>query len=162
QEKTDGNPFFVNQFLQELFEDNLIVFDPSDARWSWDLGAIGSKGYTDNVVDFMVGKLNRLPLVTQDALKGLACLGNSAKASRLATVQGTPEEQLHSDLWDALRLELIIRSDDSYRFVHDRVQEAAYSLVSEEQRAHAHLRIGRLLVRHIEPGEREEAVFEVV
>ena len=95
-------------------------------------------------------------------MKGLACLGNSAEASTLATVQGTSEEQLHADLWDALRLELIVRAEDSYRFVHDRVQEAAYSLVSEEQRAPAHLRIGRLLAGQIEPDQREEAVFEIV
>src|SRR6185295_16426972 len=97
-----------------------------------------------------------------EALKELACLGNSAKASTLATVQGTPEEQLHSDLWEALRLELIVRSEDGYRFMHDRVQEAAYSLVPEEQRGHAHLRIGRLLAWHSEPEQREEAVFEIV
>src|SRR4029077_10248335 len=57
---------------------------------------------------------------------------------------------------------LIVRAEDSYRFVHDRVQEAAYSLVSEEQRALAHLRIGRLLAGQIEPARREEAVFEIV
>jgi PAS domain S-box-containing protein len=161
-EKTAGNPFFVNQFLQELLEDDLIAFEPRDARWRWDLGAIRAKGHTDNVIDYMVGKLSRLPLITQEALKGLACLGHSAKVSTLATVQGTPEKQLHADLWEALRLELIVRSDDLYRFVHDRVQEAAYSLVSEEQRAQAHLRIGRLLASHIEPEQREEAVFEIV
>src|SRR6266850_1473330 len=161
-ETTAGNPFFVNQFLQELLKDDLIAFEPSDARWRWDLGAIRSKGYTDNVVDFMIGKLSRLPIITQGALKGLACLGNGAKASTLATVHGTQEEQLHSDLWEALRLELIVRAEDSYRFVHDRVQEAAYSLVPEEQRAPAHLRIGRLLARQVEPDQREEAVFEIV
>ena len=77
-------------------------------------------------------------------------------------VHGASEEQLHSDLWEALRLELIVRSDDSYRFVHDRVQEAAYSLIPEEQRAAAHLRIGRLLTTQIAPDKREEAVFEIV
>jgi PAS domain S-box-containing protein len=161
-EKTDGNPFFVIQFLSAMVEEELLTFDHGAGRWSWDLTRIHAKGYTDNVVDLMVGKLSRLPLITQEALKGLACLGNSAKASTLATVQGTPEKQLHSDLWEALRLELIDRSDDLYRFVHDRVQEAAYSLVSEEQRAQAHLRIGRLLASHIEPEQREEAVFEIV
>src|SRR5262245_28897220 len=70
-EKTAGNPFFANQFFQELLEDDLIVFEPRDARWHWDLETIQSKGYTDNVVDFMVGKLSRLPLITQEALKGM-------------------------------------------------------------------------------------------
>src|SRR5262245_15097546 len=78
-DKTAGNPFFVNQFLRELVEDDLIVFEPGDASWRWDLDAIRSKGYTDNVVDFMVRKLSRLPVITQTALTGLACLGNRAK-----------------------------------------------------------------------------------
>src|SRR5262249_16629316 len=121
-EKTAGNPFFVDQFLQQLLADNLIVFAPGDASWRSDLDVIRSRQYTDNVVDFMVGKLGRLPAVTREALKGLACLGNSAKVSTLAKVQGTSEEQLHADLWEALRLVLIVRSEDSYRFVHDRVQ----------------------------------------
>src|SRR6185436_15939906 len=161
-EKTAGNAFFANQFLQELFADDLITFDADDGGWRWDLGPIRSKGYTQNVVDLMVGKLSRLPRATQEALSMLACLGNTASTSTLALVHGTSEEQLHSDLWDALLLELIIHSDDSYRFVHDRVQEAAYSLIPQRQRAPEHLRIGRLATTQIVPASREDAVFEIV
>jgi len=161
-EKTGGNPFFANQFLQELVEGDLIRFEPRNASWRWDLGPIKAKSYTDNVVDLMVGKLSRLPLTAQEALKALAYLGNRADTSTLAIVHGTSEEQVHSDLWEALRLELIVRSDDSYRFVHDRVQEAAYSLVPEEQRAARHLRIGRLLTTHTAADTREDTLFEIV
>src|SRR6202035_110907 len=72
------------------------------------------------------------------------------------------EEQVHADLWEAVRLELIQRSDGSYKFVHDRIHEAAYSLVPEELRGEAHLRIGRLLAAHTPPEKREEAIFEIV
>ena len=87
--------------------------------------SIQAKGYTDNVVDLMVGKLNRLPVETQKALQEFACLGNSAEIATLSIVHGTSEEEVHSDLWEAVRLEFIVRLEGSYRFVHDRVQEAA-------------------------------------
>lgn len=161
-EKTAGNPFFANQLLQELVEDGLVAFDSGQMSWLWNLDSIQAKGYTENVVDLMVGKLSRLPPTTQEALNALACLGNTADASTLAVIHGTSEEQLHSQLWEALRLELIVHSKDSYRFVHDRVQEGAYSLVPVEQRAPQHLRIGRLLARQIVSDQREEAVFEIV
>jgi PAS domain S-box-containing protein len=161
-EKTAGNPFFANQFLQELVTGEFITFDADRGSWRWDLGPIRAKGYTDNVVDLMVAKLSRLPHATQQALKGLACLGHHAKAATLATVQEASAEQLHADLWEALCLELIVRSEDSYRFVHDRVQEAAYSLIPEASRADAHLRIGRLLVARTSPQEREETIFDIV
>src|SRR5262249_39562784 len=144
----------ANQFLQELVEDDLVTFNTDAGGWHWDLALIRSRGYTDNVIDLMVGKLSRLPLATQDALKDLAWLGNKADTCTLAMVHDVSEEQLHSDLWEALRLELLVRSDDSYRFAHDRVQEAAYALIPEERRALGHLRIGRLLTAKIPPGER--------
>ena len=75
-EKTAGNPFFVIQFLYALAEEQLLAFDHDAARWTWDLERIRAKGYTDNVVDLMVGKLTRLPANTQKALQLLACLGN--------------------------------------------------------------------------------------
>jgi len=161
-EKTGGNPFFAIQFIHTLADEGLITFDHTNARWSWDLKQIHAKGYTDNVVDLMVGKLNRLPVTTQETLKDLACLGNVAKTTTLSIVHGTSEEVVHSDLWEALRPELIVRSENSYSFAHDRVHEATYSLIPYELRAEAHLRIGRLLAAHTPPDKREEAIFEIV
>jgi predicted ATPase len=161
-EKTAGNPFFAIQFITALAEEALIAFDHGDARWSWDLTRIQAKGYTDNVADLMVGKLNRLPMETQNALQEFACLGNSAEIAALTAVHGTSEEELHSDLWEAVRLEFIVRLEDSYRFIHDRVQEAAYSLIPELLRAESHLRIGRLLAAHTPPERLEEAIFAIV
>ena len=162
REKTGGNPFFVIQFIAALADEGLLTFDHEAARWSWDLERIHAKGYTANVVDLMAGKLNRLPVATQKALQQFACLGNSADTTTLALVRGTSEEQVHADLWEAVRLELIERLDGAYRFVHDRVQEAAYSLIPEPSRADAHLRIGRLLAAHTPPEKREEVIFEIV
>ncbi len=161
-DKTGGNPFFVIQFLSDLADEGLLAFHHDAARWSWDVGRIHAKGYTANVVDLMVAKLTRLPLVTQEALQQLACLGNSADLTTLAPVRGTSEEQVDADLWEAVRLEIIERLDGAYRFVHDRVQEAAYSLIPARSRADAHLRIGRLLAAHTPKDEREEAIFEIV
>jgi len=160
--KTAGNPLFAIQFLTALAEEGLVTFDHSKGRWSWDLPHIQAKGYTDNVADLMVGKLNRLPIETQKALQEFACLGNSAKIAALSAVHGTSEQKLHSDLWEAVRQEFIARLEDSYRFIHDRVQEAAYSLIPEELRADTHLRLGRLLAAHTPPEKREERIFEIV
>jgi PAS domain S-box-containing protein len=161
-EKTGGNPFFAIQFVSSLAEEGMLVFDHDAARWSWDLDRIHAKGYTDNVVDLMVGKLTRLPAETQNALQLLACLGNSAEVTMLSIVLERSEEQVHLALWPAVHQELVERLAGAYRFAHDRVQEAAYSLVPNELRGEAHLRIGRLLAAHIPPEKREEAIFDIV
>jgi predicted ATPase/signal transduction histidine kinase len=161
-QKTGGNPFFAIQFISALAEEGLLAFDHGGGSWSWDPDRIHAKGYTDNVVELMVGKLNRLPLQTQKALQEFACLGNSTEISTLSIVHGTSEEEVHSDLWEAVRLEFIVRSKSSYKFVHDRIQEAAYSLIPEEQRAEAYLRIGRRLAADTSPEKREETIFEIV
>jgi PAS domain S-box-containing protein len=161
-EKTGGNPFFVIQFISTLVEEGLLLFDHDAARWRWELDHLHSKGYTDNVVDLMVGKLTRLPLKTQAALQQLACLGNFADITILSIVLEKSSGDVRSDLWDAVRLELVEHLEGSYKFIHDRVQEAAYSLIPERLRAEAHLRIGRLLAAHAPAEKREEAIFELV
>ena len=161
-EKTGGNPFFTSQFLTALADEKLLVFDSGAAAWRWDLAGIRAKGYTDNVVDLMAGKLSRLPHVTQEVLGQLACLGNVAEIGTMAFVQGKSEEQIHAALWEAVRAGLVFRLDSVYTFLHDRVQEAAYGLTPETERAAVHLRIGRLLVSRTSPQETEGKIFEVV
>ena len=162
QEKTGGNPFFAIQFLSALADEGLLIFDHGVGRWFWELTRIQAKGYTDNVVDLMVRKLTRLPTETRQAVEEFACLGNSAEFTTLAIVYGTSAAEVHASLWEAVRLEFILRLEDSYQFAHDRIQEAAYSLIPEKSRASAHLRIGRTLMTHIPVEKREEAIFEIV
>jgi predicted ATPase/signal transduction histidine kinase len=161
-QKTTGNPFFAIQFISTLADEGLLTFDYGEGRWVWDPRRIHAKGFTDNVVELMVGKLNRLPVQTQKALQQFACMGNSAEFEMLQMVYEGSIEDLHDHLWEAVRSGLIFRTDDSYRFLHDRVQEAAYSLIPQEMRAEAHLRIGLLLAAHTPPVKREEAIFEIV
>ncbi len=161
-EKTAGNPFFTNQFVSSLADEGMLVFDHAAARWSWDLERIHAKGYTDNVVDLMVGKLTRLQAETQQALQQLACLGNSAETAMLSIVLGSSEGKVHAALSPAVRQELVERTLDAYRFVHDRVLEAAYTLIPEGERAAEHLRIGRLLAAQTPPEAIAEHVFEIV
>src|SRR4029077_15880809 len=139
-EKTAGNPFFAILFITALADEGLLIFDYGVGQWCWDLNRICAKGYTDNVVELMVAKLNRLPVETQKALQQLASLGNSATFAVL-TIVYEGSNDVHSDLHEAVRAGLVLRSGDSYRFLHDRVQEAAYSLIAEKSRTEAHLRI---------------------
>jgi PAS domain S-box-containing protein len=156
-EKTGGNPFFANRFIASLAEEGMLTFDHDAACWSWDLGRIRAKGYTDNLVDLMVVKLTRLTAATQKAVQHLACLGNGAAVGTLSLVYGTTETEIHSLLDEAVRAELLERRKDSYHFIHDRIQEAAYLLVPESVRPAAHLRIGRLLAANTPPEQREGA-----
>jgi PAS domain S-box-containing protein len=161
-EKTGGNPFFAIQFLHTLADEGLLAFDHAQARWSWDVDRIHAKRYTDNVVDLMVAKLDRLPAHTVAALRQLACVGASAEFALLTTVCQVSLEALHERLWEAVRAGLVVRSEFAYAFQHDRIQEAAYSLIPEGERAEAHLRIGRLLREHTPPDKGEDIVFEMV
>ena len=162
EEKTAGNPFFTNQFLTALAEEALLAVDPGQGRWVWDLERIRATGYTDNVVELMVGKVRRLPSATRVALRQLSCLGASAPVSTLTLVHGGTEEALNAALFEAVRAGLLLRQEGSYRFLHDRVQEAAYALIPEDERPAAHLATGRLLAATTPPEAIEEHVFEIV
>ena len=161
-EKTDGNPFFVVQFLHALADEGLLHFDHEAASWCWELNPIHAKGFTENVVDLMVGRLTRLPPDTHKALQHFACLGIFAKIKMLSIILQASEGRVHAVLWAAARNGLVERQGDSYRFVHDRIREAAYSLIAKSLRVEIHLLIGRLLVTQTPRDKREEAIFEIV
>ena len=155
-----GNPFFTVQYLRELVEAGLIAFDADEGAWIWDEEQISAKGYTENVVELMTKRLNRLSTDALEAAKQLACLGTSADIGLLAILAGRNEGELHSTLAESTLLGLVQRRDNVYRFVHDRVQEAAYSLIPDEERAPRHLRIGRLLASN--PQSIHESIFDIV
>ena len=160
-DKTAGNPFFTIQFLTTLGEEGLLAFDHGKACWFWDLDRIRAKGFTDNVVALMLRKLNRLPPETRAALRLLACLGNATTATVTLAYDGD-EEALHAALWAAVRAGLVFRHAGAYRFLHDRVQEAAYALLPTSEQQAEHLRIGRLLAARTAPEALEANVFEIV
>ena len=161
QAKTGGNPFFAIQFFMALAEEGLLSFNPVAQAWEWDINRIRAKSYTDNVVDLVAGKLKRFAVVTQEALKQFACLGNVADVATLIQVHGQTEEALNTALWEAVLAGLVFRADNAYKFLHDRIQQAAYSLIPEEQRAEVHLRIGRVLLASMTTDQLSEHLFEV-
>ncbi len=161
-DKTSGNPFFTRQFLTTLAEEKLLHFDVNQGAWRWNLPRIQAKGYTDNVVDLMVGKLARLPQDTQDALAQFACLGNAADVATLGIVLGRSAQAVHALLWEAERAGLLYLQEETYTFLHGRVQEAAYLLIPETSRTRTHLNIGRLLTSRLPPEAIADRIFEVV
>jgi PAS domain S-box-containing protein len=161
-EKTGGNPFFLKQFLSGLNEEGAVAFDASARRWSWDADTIRRKQYTANVAELMVNKIGQLPEETRVAMQQLACLGSSATTATLAIVLATSEHHVDAMLWEATRREFLEHTEQSYRFIHDRVLEAAYSLIPPEYRAETHLQIGRLLVSQTTAEQREEIIFDIV
>ena len=160
-EKTGGNPFFAILFFTALAEEGLLTFDAVATAWEWDIDRIRTKSYTDNVVDLMVGKLRKFRGPTQEALKHLACVGNVADIATLKLVYGETEEAMHAALWEAVCAGLVLHLDSSYKFMHDRIQQAAYLLIPQENRAEVHLRIGRVLLRSMTKDELAEHLFDV-
>jgi len=188
--QTKGNPFFATQFLKFLQIDGLISFDVSSAYWQCDIARVTALALTDDVVEFMAIKLQKLPANTQDVLKLAACIGNQFDLATLAVVREKSQAETADELWQALQEGLIIpinevykffqdsessevakTSDLSvpYKFLHDRVQQAAYSLIPEFQKQSTHLKIGQLLLRKGGHGgaaptaeEREEKIFDLV
>jgi len=159
--KTAGNPFFVIQFLTALVEEHLVEFNTHKMAWQWDLTQIHTRGFTDNVVELMAGKLKRFSATTQEVLKQLACLGNAAEITTLTLVYGKTEEVMHAALWEAVQAGLVFRQGVTYKFLHDRIEQAAYTLIPTKHRAEVHLRIGRVLLASMTADELAEHLFDV-
>jgi predicted ATPase len=160
-EKTGGNPFFAIQFLTALNEDRLLAFDPVAPAWRWDIDRIRARSYTDNVADLVVEKMKRLSAPAQEAMKQLACLGNVVEIATMTLVLRETEEAMHTALWEAVYAGLVLRQESAYTFLHDRIQQAAYSLIPEEHRAEVHLRIGRALLASVTADQLAEHLFDV-
>ena len=180
-QKTKGNPFFTTQFLKGLHEDGLITLDRQVGSWECDLVQVKAAALTDDVVQFMAGRLHKLPQATQKLLKLAACIGNQFDLESLAIICKSTSVEVADDLWSALQSGLILPQSEaykffqgreaqghtqsisvSYHFLHDRVQQAAYALIEEEQKQMTHLNIGRFLLQKISLEEREKNLFQIV
>ncbi len=160
--KTRGNPFFCFQFVTALYQDGLLAFDHDQQRWIWSLAQLQARQFTENVVELMLGELQRLPSPTQRALQLAGLLGNQFDLASLALVAEQSPTETAADLWPALQVGLIMRHGTSYRFLHDRVQEAAYALTPPEQLAPLQAQIGRLLYEHLPEQGLDEQLFAIV
>ncbi len=185
--KTLGNPFFVGQLLRSLHQEGFIRFDIAADSWRWDIAAIEEKEYTENVVELMAGRIKSLDPDTQTALKIAACLGNTFDLKTLAKVHGKPLTATAAELWQALEESLVVPMSEAYKiprlydldelddpklralaegsrykFLHDRVQQAAYSLIAPEHLKSTHLEVGRLWLKGASQTEITDDLFEIV
>ena len=180
-EKTSGNPFFVAQFLERLAAEGYLAFE-AGSGYDWDLQAIAALGATDNVVDLVVARLGTLPPRTRELLQLAACIGHTFGLRTLAVIAEDapravlrallpavmggylmPLGQNHHLLEDLLEAAGGDEVDMSYRFAHDRVQQAALSTADAIERAPIHLRVGRLLLAAAgDGGPRDDQLFEIV
>ncbi|MEP7107019.1 MAG: adenylate/guanylate cyclase domain-containing protein [Ferruginibacter sp.] len=176
-QKTEGNAFFVTQFLKSLYLEKMLTFDYVISRWHWELSNIRKLQITDNVVDLMTMRVKKLPERTQTVLKLAACIGNRYDIETLAIINKSAPAATANDLWAAIEEGLVSPADNAYKlvsategsglnavylFAHDRIQQAAYSLISDSEGRAVHFEIGKLLLNSIPAEKRDERIFEIV
>jgi predicted ATPase/tRNA A-37 threonylcarbamoyl transferase component Bud32 len=176
--KTSGNPFFVNEFLKTIYQENLLKFDWQQRCWVWDIPQINALGITENVVDLLIDKLKKLADAPQQALLLAACIGNSFDLKTLSIVCEKSLTDTFVDLLPAIQSGLIQPTSSlettlnnpldasliilNYKFQHDRVQQAAYALIDENHKQTVHLKIGRMLLASTLSDAQEENIFAIV
>ncbi len=182
-DKAQGNPFFTNELLRQLHKEGAIAADPASGRWDWDLDAARWSGVSSDVVEFMVDNLRRLQPETRQVLQLAACIGNTFDLNMLSVINESSVADTATALLPALKQHAVLplHSDyrfvgeglqdaaaesqafnPSYRFQHDRVQQAAYALIDTRQLPEAHLSIGRLMLRHVGDTVPDERVMDIV
>ncbi len=179
-EKTAGNPFFIEEFLKTLHQEELIGFSRTEDRWTWDIDCIRTQQITDNVVDLMSAKLKRLAYETRRLLELGACIGFQFSLNELAIISELTPAEAARKLGPGIDAGLIAPIGDAYHFLeleqhpdttevtvvlafaHDRIHQAAYALLSDARRQETHLRIGRLLFGRLSPDRQADHLFEIV
>lgn len=184
--KTEGNPFFLTQSLSNLYEEGLIKFDSGKGKWEWSQAQLSNMNITDNVVELMVSKIQKLTTDAQQSLQLAACIGNEFSLRLLA---GISQPEVLIALRQALEQGLISSMDENYvflsdsqqfqdnfynknkaplsvtdarfKFLHDRVQQAAYSLLSDDQTKKIHLTLGQNLNSNANEEERADKIFTI-
>ncbi|MDQ1328063.1 MAG: hypothetical protein QG641_1348, partial [Candidatus Poribacteria bacterium] len=176
-EKTDGNPFFMIEFLKAAYQNGMLMFNQRQGCWEWDLGKIQNMEATGNVIELMTAKILKCSKQTQDILTEAACIGNKFDLNTLSIIRQEQPDKTAAQLWEALQVGLILPIGSEYKyldieyqtnlaiqykFLHDRVQQAAYSMVPEDDKVKIHLRIGQLLLENTSEIDLEYKIFEII
>jgi len=172
--KTHGNPFFIIEFLNNLYRKNQIRFDPEIGSWTWQLEEIQNTNVTENVVDLICSRIQELEQSKQSIIKYAACIGSQFDLDLLSAVSDIGKKNLGAEINAILQESLIIPlSNDyrfseyqdelqmSYRFMHDRILQAAYSMISDASKAATHLKIAKLLKDKYADNEVIENIFVI-
>ncbi|MDZ7970005.1 MAG: AAA family ATPase [Nostoc sp. DedSLP03] len=168
--KTEGNPFYVNEFLRVLYSENLLTFDTKQLSWQWDIAQIEAQDIADNVVELLLLKLKKLPEEIRQILTLAACVGSEFNLETLAIACEKSPKEISLDLLAAIQagfIQPISELDQNllvqdYKFLHDRVQQAAYALIDESHKQVVHLQIGRNLLEKTSPEQLTNRLFEIV
>jgi PAS domain S-box-containing protein len=177
-QKTQGNPFFVKEFFKSLYTEQLLNFDLNAGAWSWDLEPIITRNITDNVVEFMADKIQTLSESAQKVLRLAACIGNQFDLETLSIINESSQKAAANELWDAIQAGLILPVGDDYKFLktnrdvndlkitykfaHDRIQQAAYSLIPPDDKQAVHWKIGQLLLQNTPQQILQQNIFDIV
>lgn len=174
-QKTDGNPFFVIEFMKSLHAQQLIAF--RERRWDWELDELESQEITENVAELLANQLRQLPADVRALLPQAACIGSTFQLQILAPLADRSSVEVARCLDIAARTGLIIPLDSaheqvalgvtdsahaSYRFAHERVHQAAYELYPFPRRRVEHVRIGYLMAQQMPFDEHSECVFDLL
>ncbi|MGE8207506.1 AAA family ATPase [Heyndrickxia sp. NPDC080065] len=178
QRISQGNPFYVRQLVQALYEENIVTYDYRLSIWSTNIKLLNQLPLTGNIVEYMIKRVEKLPERTKRVLKFASCIGNQFELETLSTICESSFTKTSEDLWEALEEGLVLPLDPgykwvysdemaeteppAYRFSHDRVQQAVYVTMSKEAQEKTHLKIGRLLLKHLEETSHLDQLFEIV
>ena len=160
--KTNGNAFFVVQFIKSLADKGLLSLNPKSNQWDWDLEELNKLSNTDNVVDFMAEKIKELEPQTQEIFKIAACLGSVFSANELIQVSDYNQEVIELEIDTLLSEGFIVKTNDSFKFTHDRIQQAIYSLIDEQNKKELHLNIGKQQLQQTQAHLLDVVIFKIV
>ena len=161
--KTSGNPFFTNEFLKTIYESELLKFDFIEKQWIWNIEEIENYSVTDNVVELLSNKIQQLPTQTQEVLKIVSCIGNKFDLKIVTIILQSDIDETKKDIEHAV-FEGIIKPEGKqhFRFVHNKLLQAVYSLIPEKEKKQFHLQIGQILLENTPEPELQKNIFEIV
>ncbi|MCP4135494.1 MAG: AAA family ATPase [bacterium] len=160
-QKTNGNPFFVIQFIKALHNNKTFQLTPA-GEWEWDINKITRMQMTDNVVELMVDKIGKLDTNSREILKLCACVGNKFELETLSIILDKPIGAILFELTNIVYEEMICLDENVYRFYHDRIQEAAYSLIPDKEKIKIHYQIGSILLRKTSEKKLPDKILYIV